>query len=102
MKRALEKKFREIINLEDEMLQTLNDIIENFDYVINPNCNKEDILATVQRVKDATIIEKRNIISILKQLEEVESVSNFRECSEEVDRKIEELNRQIEKLSIYE
>ena len=45
MKRILEKKFRKIIILEDEMLQTLNDIIENFNYVINPNCNKEDILA---------------------------------------------------------
>ena len=45
MKRILEKKFRKIITLEDEMLQTLDDIIENFDYVINPNCNKDDILA---------------------------------------------------------
>lgn len=102
MKRILEKKFKKVIILEDEMIQTLNDIIENFDYVMNPNCNKDNILAAIQRLKDATIIEKRNFISILKQIEEAESVSNFRECSEEADRKIKELNRQIEELSIYE
>ena len=102
MKRILEKKFRKIITLEDEMLQTLDDIIENFDYVINPNCNKEDILAAAQRLKRATLIEKENIVSILKQIESAESVDNFRECSEEADKKIEELNTHIEALSVYE
>ena len=102
MKRILEKKFRKIITLEDEMLQTLDDIIENFDYVINPNCNKKDILAALQRLKRATLIEKKNIVSILKQIESAESVSNFKECSEEADKKIEELNRHIEALSVYE
>lgn len=102
MKRILEKKFRKIITLEDEMLQTLNYIIENFDYVINPNCNKDDILAAAQRLKRATLIEKENIVSILKQIESVESVGNFRECFEEADKKIEELNKHIEALSVYE
>ena len=102
MKRILEKKFRKIIILEDEMLQILDDIIENFNYVINPNCNKEDILESIQRLKNATFIEKKNVASMLKQIEEAESISNFRECSEEADKKIDELNRQIEKLSIYE
>ena len=102
MKRILEKKFRKIITLEDEMLQTLDDIIENFDYVINPNCNKKDILEAVQRLKRATLIEKENIVSILKQIESAECVENFRECSEKADKKIEELNRHIEALSVYE
>ena len=100
MKRILEKKIKSALDMENEMLEKAYYVKENFDDVMDPECDKEEMLSILNQYIDERLADIEMFTTELNRIKSADAVLNFDEANKNIDNCLEILKRKINELDI--
>lgn len=100
MKRILEKKIKSALDMESEMLEKAYYVKENFDDVMDPECDKEEMLSILNQYIDERLADIEMFTTELNRIKSAGAVLNFDEANKNIDNCLEILKRKINELDI--
>lgn len=100
MKRILEKKIRSALDMENEMLEKAYYVKENFDDVMDPECDKKEMLSILNQYIDERLADIDMFATELNRIGSADAVLNFDEANKNLDNSLEILKRKLNELDI--
>ena len=100
MKRILEDKIKLSLDMENELLERAYYVKNNFDDVMNPECDKKEMLSILNQYIDERLADIEMFTSELNRIESADAVLNFNEANKNLDNCIEILEHKMDELDI--